>query len=898
MKTKYTKKTVETWLNEVNYDFKGYVPKKEALMFVNFIKEVNDGGEEDTTPLVHLKMMDNVFNEETRCAILCHRGIGKLESPNTRLLTPTGWTTMENIRVGDKVVTREGKSAIVNYKTPLQNPKMYEMELSDGTKLEVGDEHNHIVWMHRKKDREKVLTTTQLLERPLVTTTKRSSTRSPRQSYTYSIPLVEPIEFSHKMLPQDPYVFGLMLADGYFKGGSISCHLDDMLETGKEVSRLGYTVNSMKITSPNGGKLFLSRGSFKEYYDWVFDKKHIPNNYLFASIQQRQALLQGLMDGDGSVTKNGGCLYHSYNKNLAEGVRDIVRSLGGISYIRTYIRDDKQGEEEYQVVVNIKMNPFRLGRKADKWRPTKKTSKAIVAIKEIPSTGGYCIQVDDSTHSYITEGYTVTHNTTLFAEYLILFNAAFGYIPGYGDTSLILYVTDSIENGVKNLRRNIEFRYQNSTFLQKLIPNQKVTFSGNDSDGNRVENVDANTYDNNTGGIRFTDVRLEFMNSKGHRTIVRGYGAKTGVRGTKELGMRPTLAILDDLVSDEDARSDTIIETIKSTVYKAVSKALHPKKQKMVWLGTPFNQKDPLYIAVESGSWQVSVFPVCEHYPVPASEFKGSWPSRFGIDYVDSEYREAQSLNSPQNFNQELMLRITDENSKLVPTSSINWYKRSDLLAKGSQYTWYITTDFTTTGSKGSDYSGMAVWAISSNEDWFLVDIKLRKIELNEQYSSLFRLASIYSRFTGNIEVGIETDGQQKAHIFAVKQMMVKKNQYFTLGRARGKNTEGIGSGRIDKYGRFLNMLHKFQNNKIWFPEEARNTMDMKELLNELDLVTNTGFGSKHDDGLDLLSQLNMMETYSPSKVQTYVKEDGKQFIWEDIPDDNSNNLNLDSYVV
>ena len=75
--SKYDEKKVEDWLNEVDYSFMGYMPTAIALLFVNFIKEVNDGSEENETPLVHLKMMDNTFNKDRRCAIMCHRGIGK-----------------------------------------------------------------------------------------------------------------------------------------------------------------------------------------------------------------------------------------------------------------------------------------------------------------------------------------------------------------------------------------------------------------------------------------------------------------------------------------------------------------------------------------------------------------------------------------------------------------------------------------------------------------------------------------------------------------------------------------------------------------------------------------------------------------------------------------------------
>ena len=53
------------------------MPVDDALRFVNFIKAVNGGSEENETPPVHLVMMERVFNEDRRCAIMCHRGLGK-----------------------------------------------------------------------------------------------------------------------------------------------------------------------------------------------------------------------------------------------------------------------------------------------------------------------------------------------------------------------------------------------------------------------------------------------------------------------------------------------------------------------------------------------------------------------------------------------------------------------------------------------------------------------------------------------------------------------------------------------------------------------------------------------------------------------------------------------------
>ena len=87
--------------------------------------------------------------------------------------------------------------------------------------------------------------------------------------------------------------------------------------------------------------------------------------------------------------------------------------------------------------------------------------------------------------------------TTLLGEYLFLYLAVYGAIPGFGEINLALYVSDSIENGVKNMRKNLEYRWENSDFLKHYVP-----------------------------FTRFTDVRWEFRNLAGKTFIVKGYGAK------------------------------------------------------------------------------------------------------------------------------------------------------------------------------------------------------------------------------------------------------------------------------------------------------------------------------------------------------------------------------------
>lgn len=422
--------------------------------------------------------------------------------------------------------------------------------------------------------------------------------------------------------------------------------------------------------------------------------------------------------------------------------------------------------------------------------------------------------------------------TTLMGEYLILYIATYGEIPGFGRIDLALYVSDSIENGVKNMRKNLEFRWDNSDFLKEFVPN-----------------------------IRFTDIRWEFENADGKIFIVKGYGAKTGVRGAKELGKRPQLALLDDLISDEDARSATVISAVEDTVYKAVNYALHPTKNMIIWSGTPFNAKDPLYKAVESGAWKVNVFPVCEVFPCSEEEFRGSWPDRFTYQYVKDQYDNAVKLGKIDTFNQELMLRIMSDEDRLIQDHDIAWYKLDAVIRNKSRFNFYITTDFATSEKQKSDFSVISVWAYNNVGDWLWVDGICRRQLMDANIDALFRFAQQYKPQN----VGIEVSGQQGGFIQWIQGQMLERNIYFPLSSEGNDMKPGIRPN-TNKLVRFNTMVPMFKARKIFFPIEKKNSAEMVEATTELSLATPGGFKSKHDDFIDTVSQLASMNPWKPSE--------------------------------
>lgn len=443
--------------------------------------------------------------------------------------------------------------------------------------------------------------------------------------------------------------------------------------------------------------------------------------------------------------------------------------------------------------------------------------------------------------------------TTLLGEYLFLYIAVYGEIPGFGKVPLAIYVSDSIENGVKNMRKNLEFRWENSDFLQEYLP---------------------------ASGVKFTDIRWEFNNVDGNRFIVKGYGAKTGVRGAKEMGKRPVLAVLDDLISDEDARSETVIASVEDTVYKAVDYALHPTKSKIIWSGTPFNARDPLYKAVESGAWYVNVYPVCEKFPCTREEFKGSWPDRFTYDYVMKQYTKAVKAGKVDSFNQELMLRIMSEEDRLIKDSEINWYARNALLKSKDAYNFYITTDFATSEKEASDFSVISVWALSSDGTWFWVDGICEQQDMSVNIDDLFRLVQIYRP----LEVGIEISGQQKGFVSWIRREMGEKRCYFNLASENNEGKPGIRPS-TNKIERFNVVVPLFKNHKIMFPSELANGKEMLEMQEELRLVARKGFKSKHDDFADTISMLPLLNSFMPSNDVAH-KFNADAQMWEEDTDE------------
>lgn len=452
--------------------------------------------------------------------------------------------------------------------------------------------------------------------------------------------------------------------------------------------------------------------------------------------------------------------------------------------------------------------------------------------------------------------------TTALHEYMFLYIAVYGEVDGFGVVNVAMYISDTIDNGVKSMRTNLEFRWNNSEFLQKYLP-AKIR---DPKTGNMVQ------------GTKFTDVRWEFVNIDGKRFCVRGFGASTGVRGFKEYGQRPNWLGLDDLMSDKNAESPTITRDIKHIIYKAARQAMHPDKRMTIWTGTPFNKSDPLYEAAGSRSWNTRVYPICEKFPCKKEDFRGGWSDRFDYEFVKHEYESLLESGEIASFNQELMLRITSDEDRLVQESDLTWYNRDMVIRNRGRYNFYITTDFATSDKDKADFSVISVWAYTNNKQWLLVDGVCKRQLMDANVNDLFRFVSTYKP----MNVGIEINGQQGGFVSWIKEQMITRNIFFNLA---GKGaTEGIRrtGSKIESFKLFVPTI---KAKKLWLPIELRDSDIVSEFEEELRFATGDGFKSKHDDVCDTASMLLEMEPFAPGEEEVieYVEnEDGNYALFHD----------------
>lgn len=347
-----------------------------------------------------------------RCAIWAGMGLGKFQPNSEPVLTPSGWIPIGNLTIGDAVTDSKGETTHVTGVFPQGNQPVFRVTFSDGSWTRAGEDHLWRVSTAKERHRGavgQVLRTKDLVASGLV---------DKHGNKKWFVPLVEPARFRKKKFAVDPYLLGVILGDGNVRtSGSCALTKDtDFVEqwAGRSEQHPSNGISTRHLNIP-GLKKALKDLDLAGKRSW---EKHVPREYLLGSPEQRLALLQGLLDTDGSPMARGGIEFCSTSENLIDAVVDIVQSLGGVARNKTSRFPRYQGgigREAWRINIKLpaQVAPFRLARKLDKYVPATKypPSRAITAITPDGEEPCTCISVGTADRLYVTRNYILTHNT-------------------------------------------------------------------------------------------------------------------------------------------------------------------------------------------------------------------------------------------------------------------------------------------------------------------------------------------------------------------------------------------------------------------------------------------------------------------------------------------------------
>ncbi|GAB3462204.1 replicative DNA helicase [Kineococcus endophyticus] len=376
------------------------------------------------TGFADLDNLTNGLHPGQMIVIAARPAVGKALALDTPLPTPTGWTTMGEVAVGDELLGADGRPTTVVAATDVMVDRpCYEVHFSDGSVI-VADEQHQWLTTTRASRRSAAKTPGSVRTTGEIAASLRVTSADHRLNH--AVPLTAPLALAERELLIPPYVLGAWLGDGHSASARVTTadpelvvHLEaEGLEV-KPLGNLSYSLclpknvvearacvvcggefvprtsqvktcgrscggraklvggRSVQPSCPSCGRRSsgfalcaacrAGTGTLQARLRTigVLGDKNVPTEYLRASEAQRRALLAGLLDTDGTVAPSGVVQFAVTSRRLACGFRELVHSLGYRSgWSEKPVRGrSKESSISYTVTFSTDDDVFRLERK-------------------------------------------------------------------------------------------------------------------------------------------------------------------------------------------------------------------------------------------------------------------------------------------------------------------------------------------------------------------------------------------------------------------------------------------------------------------------------------------------------------------------------------------------------
>jgi len=348
-----------------------------------------------------------------RAAVVLPTGAGKGHSIDTEVPTPSGIRRWGDLLVGDQIFGADGAPTVVTGVHDRGELPAYRVTMKHGESVLCDGDH---LWRVERKGRAARTVSTQwLMRQPL----------KDRDGWCWSIPVAGAVQHLEAELPVDPYVIGSLIANGGMThSGTVLTTPDPQV-----IARIRQTqsVTALKLYAGRTCPAYSLPGLAKITREFGMrchsSQKRIPEKYLRGSVDQRIALLQGLMVGDGSVRHDHrrSLCYSTTSSGLADDMVQLITSLGGTCSIAKADRsnDGKPIEFGLNILLPVGLSAFDTDRKVaiNPPRRTFHPRSAIISIEPAGTMSIRCISVAAPDHLYlVTRAHVVTHNTVIFTH--------------------------------------------------------------------------------------------------------------------------------------------------------------------------------------------------------------------------------------------------------------------------------------------------------------------------------------------------------------------------------------------------------------------------------------------------------------------------------------------------